>query len=95
MSEKIVVVTGASSGIGAALAIHLAARQDCPVIVARRGDALEAVAAQCAGLTKSIAADMTYRAAVRHVVEATLSAFGRIDVWVNNVGAALPACPRI
>ena len=93
MSEKIVVVTGASSGIGAALAIHLAARQDCPVIVARRGDALEAVAAQCAGRTKSIAADMTDRAAVRHVVEATVSAFGRIDVWVNNVGRGITRVP--
>jgi NADP-dependent 3-hydroxy acid dehydrogenase YdfG len=93
MAEKIVVVTGASSGIGAALAVHLAARQDCPVIVARRSDALEAVAVQCAGRSKSIAADMTDRAAVRHVVEATLSAFGRIDVWVNNVGRGITRMP--
>ena len=93
MSEKIVVITGASSGIGAALGVHLAARQDCPVLVARRADALEAVAAQCAGRTKSIAADMTDRAAVRRVVEQTLAAFGRIDVWVNNVGRGITRMP--
>jgi short-subunit dehydrogenase len=61
MSEKIVVITGASSGIGAALAVHLAARQDCPVIVARRSDALEEVATQCAGRSESIVASTSSR----------------------------------
>jgi short-subunit dehydrogenase len=87
------VITGASSGIGAALAMQLAARGDSPVIVARRADALAAVAGQCSGRAEAIVADMTRRDDVRRVVAETLAAFGRIDVWVNNVGQGITRVP--
>src|SRR5689334_2847946 len=93
MSERIVVITGASSGIGAALAQLLAARGDSPVLVARRKDALDDVARQCAGRAIPIVGDMTRREEVRHVVEATIARLGRIDVWVNNVGQGISRLP--
>lgn len=93
MNEAVVVITGASSGIGAALAVLLAQRQDSPVIVARREDALQAVAGQCSGRARVIVADMTRRDEVRGVVETALGAFGRIDVWVNNVGQGITRVP--
>lgn len=93
MSERVVVITGASSGIGAALAVLLAQRQDSPVIVARRASALQAVADQCGGRATAVVADMTRRTEVRAVVDAALSAFGRIDVWVNNVGQGITRAP--
>lgn len=93
MSEKVVVITGASSGIGAALALLLARRGDSPVLAARRADALQAVADQCGGRATAIATDMTVRADVRRVVDTALSASGRIDVWVNNVGQGITRVP--
>ena len=93
LTGKVVVITGASSGIGAALAVRLAARGDSPVIVARRADALAAVAEQCGGRAKAIPADMTRRDDVRRIVAETLAAFGRIDVWVNNVGQGITRVP--
>jgi short-subunit dehydrogenase len=90
---RVVVITGASSGIGAALALQLAARHDSPVIVARRVDALQGVADQCGGRATPIAADMTCRAEVRRVVAETLAVHGRIDVWINNVGQGITRMP--
>jgi short-subunit dehydrogenase len=93
MAERVVVITGASSGIGAALAVLLAARRDSPIIVARRADALQAVADQCGGRATAIVADMTHRDEVRRIVDETLAARGRIDVWVNNVGQGITRVP--
>jgi short-subunit dehydrogenase len=93
MSGKVVVITGASSGIGAALALLLAARGDSPVLVARRAEALQRVADQCGGPAKAIPADMARRDDVRRVVAETLAAFGCIDVWVNNVGQGITRVP--
>jgi NADP-dependent 3-hydroxy acid dehydrogenase YdfG len=93
MSEKVVVVTGASSGIGAALAVVLAGRGDRVVLVARRADALDAVANVCQGRGHAVTGDMSERSEVRRVVEAAQTAFGRIDVWVNNVGQGITRVP--
>jgi len=89
----VVVVTGASSGIGAAAAEHLAGLGMSVVLVARRRDALEEVAARSAGRAHPIAADMTIRREVRRVVEEALRRFGAIDVWINNVGRGLTRPP--
>ena len=91
--SKIVVITGASSGIGAALGELLAKRGDHVVLVARRRDVLEQVAARCDGRAVVQVADVTDRAQVRRVVEATLGALGRIDVWVNNAGQGITRNP--
>ncbi len=93
MQDKVVVVTGASSGIGAALAQVLAARGASVVLVARRQDALAAVAAKCGSNALAIVGDMTRRDDVRRVVAESLVRFGRIDVWVNNVGQGITRSP--
>jgi short-subunit dehydrogenase len=93
MQDKVVVVTGASSGIGAALAQVVAARGASVVVVARRQDALEAVAAKCGGKAHAIVGDMTRREEVRRVVAESLARFGRIDAWVNNVGQGITRPP--
>ncbi|HUA08444.1 MAG TPA: SDR family NAD(P)-dependent oxidoreductase [Candidatus Acidoferrales bacterium] len=81
-----IVVTGASSGIGAALARRAAARGWSVLAVARRADRLDALAReiQCEALVADVLAPSTPSA----IVERALRAFGRIDVVVNNAGAA-------
>jgi short-subunit dehydrogenase len=93
MSDKVVVITGASAGIGAALAEHLAQRGDSVVLVARRREALEAVAARCNGKAHVVVADVTSRDEVRRVVTEATSRFGHVDVWVNNVGQGISRPP--
>jgi NADP-dependent 3-hydroxy acid dehydrogenase YdfG len=91
--EKVVVITGASSGIGAALAETLAAEGAAVVLVARRADALRAVAGRCGDRALTIVADMTRRDDVQRVVREALGRFGQIDVWVNNVGQGITRPP--
>ena len=93
MNGNVIVVTGASSGIGAAAAVLLAARGDSVVIVARGAEALQDVADRCHGRARAISADMTKRSDVRRVVEEAVAAFGRIDVWINNVGQGITRMP--
>jgi NADP-dependent 3-hydroxy acid dehydrogenase YdfG len=93
MHAKIVVITGASGGIGAALAEVLAKRGASLVLVARREDALHAVAARCGERGYPLVADVSHRDRVRRVVEEALRRFGRIDVWVNNVGQGISRSP--
>jgi NADP-dependent 3-hydroxy acid dehydrogenase YdfG len=93
LDEKIVVITGASGGIGAALAELLAERGAGVVLVARRADALQAVADRCGEQAHIVVADATQREDVRRVVAEALARFGRIDVWVNNVGQGITRMP--
>jgi NADP-dependent 3-hydroxy acid dehydrogenase YdfG len=93
MSNTVVVITGASAGIGAALGELLAAKGMSVVLVARRKDELEAVAARCNDRALPIVADAANRAEVRRVVDAALERFGHIDVWVNNVGRGITRMP--
>jgi short-subunit dehydrogenase len=91
--DKVVVITGASGGIGAATAEAVAKRGASVVLVARREEALRAVAAKCGDRTHVIVADVTRRDEVRRVVNESLEKFGRIDVWVNNVGQGITRVP--
>ena len=93
MTERVVVVTGASSGIGAALATQLVARGDSVVLVARRGDLLADVTARLGAKAFGLVADVTSREAVRDVVQRAIAHFGRIDVWVSNVGQGISRLP--
>jgi NADP-dependent 3-hydroxy acid dehydrogenase YdfG len=93
MQNKVVAITGASSGIGAALAELVASRGASVALIARRGDLLNAVAARCGGRALPIVADVTERAQVKRAVDATLDRFGRIDVWVNNAGRGITRLP--
>lgn len=89
MTDKVIVITGASSGIGAALAELVGQRGASPVLVARRAPELAEVAARSGPHAFSVTADVTRREEVRQIVAATLARFGRIDVWVNNAGRGI------
>ena len=93
MSDRVVVITGASSGIGAALAERLARDRVSLVLVARREDALKAVRKRCGDTAVAVVADVTRRDEVERVVDEALAAFGHIDVWVNNVGRGITRPP--
>ena len=93
MQGKVIVITGASSGIGAALAELLAARGASIVLVARRDQALREVATRCGEQAHPIVADVSSRDKVRGVVEQAIARFGHIDVWVNNVGKGINKVP--
>ena len=92
-SGKVVVITGASGGIGAALAELLASRGESLLLVARRPEALAAVVEQCKGRAHGLTADMTQRSEVRRTVSVALERFGQVDVWVNNVGQGITRPP--
>lgn len=91
--DKVVVITGASSGIGAALAELLAGRGASVVLVARREHALREMAAHCGEQAMSVTADVGHRENVRRAVKEALARFGRIDVWVNNAGQGISRLP--
>ena len=93
MSQRVVVITGASSGIGAELAVALAGRGDVVVLAARRQDALDEVAGRCRGRAQTVVTDVTRRAEVKRLVEAAVDTHGRIDVWVNNAGQGISRVP--
>jgi NADP-dependent 3-hydroxy acid dehydrogenase YdfG len=95
MDQKVIVIVGASAGIGEALA-ELLARQGHALVLAARGkDALEAVAARCGKSAHAVVADATSRADVRRVVDTALGRFGHVDVWINNVGHAITRPPSL
>lgn len=86
---KVVVITGASSGLGEATARLLAGRGAKVVLGARRTDRLAAVVAdieRSGGEAVAKTTDVTRRADVEALVQAALQKFGRVDVMVNNAG---------
>lgn len=92
-SRPVVVITGASSGIGAALAARLAATHHL-VLVARRAEALRTLAERLGTPdVVTVAADVTVRSQVDDVVDTCLARFSRLDVWVNNVGRGITRAP--
>lgn len=93
MYGKVVVITGASGGIGAAAAGALARRGASLVLAARREAHLRAVAERCGENALPIVADVTHRENVRRVVRGALDRFGRVDVWINNAGRGITRLP--
>jgi NADP-dependent 3-hydroxy acid dehydrogenase YdfG len=93
MSNLVVVVTGASAGIGAALAEQLAREGRSVVLVARRSDALNEIAARCGVNALPVVADMTLRSDVKRTVADAIERFDHIDVWVNNAGQGITRMP--
>ncbi|HJQ99618.1 MAG TPA: SDR family NAD(P)-dependent oxidoreductase [Candidatus Polarisedimenticolaceae bacterium] len=90
---RVVVITGASSGIGAATAKRLGSRGDAVVVVARRKELLEQVARDSGPNALAIPADVNEREEVRRVVREALAKFGHIDVWINNAGQGISKMP--
>ena len=93
MSGTVVVITGASAGIGAALAERLAEQAQSVVLVARRKEALDSIAARCGDRAHAIVADVSKRDEVRRVVAESIAHFGHVDVWINNVGQGITRQP--
>lgn len=87
--EKVIVVTGASAGIGAAFAKLAAKRGASVVLVARREPELRAVAAECGAHALVVVADVTKRADHERVLTEAISRFGHVDVWINNAGRGM------
>ena len=88
--HKVVIITGASSGIGAACA-RLLAEQGCKLTLAARSvEQMEALAAELATETLVLRADMTDAADIANMVAQTLERFGRIDIMLANAGAYIP-----
>ncbi len=89
IADKVVVITGASSGLGASTAKLLARHGAKVVLGARRKDRIDAVVQEIAaagGTAIGFAADVTKRADVEALIQGAVDRFGRVDVLVNNAG---------
>jgi len=89
-----VIVTGASAGIGKALALQLASQGAKVAIAARRAERLEQVAGECravGGEVLVVPTDVSDEAQCKTLVENTIAAFGRLDMLINNAGLAVSA----
>ena len=95
IAGKVVVITGASSGLGEAAARQLSARGAPVVLGARRFDRLKALADELTrggGKAIAVATDVTSRSEVQRLVDAAIHNYGRIDVMLNNAGL-MPQSP--
>ena len=89
IGDKVVVITGASSGIGESTAKLLARHGAKVVLGARRRDRIDAVVKEISaagGKAIGFAADVTKRAEVEALIQGTVDSFGHVDVMVNNAG---------
>ncbi len=89
IEDKVVLITGGSTGIGAETARLLAERGAKVAIAARRKDKLDEVVAEIVangGTARAYALDVTDKSAVQSVVAAIVADFGRLDVLINNAG---------
>jgi NAD(P)-dependent dehydrogenase (short-subunit alcohol dehydrogenase family) len=89
MDKKVVVITGASAGIGASLAERVGGKGWRPVLAARRERELLEVAARSGSEALPVVADVTRREDVQRLLDAALARFGQVDVWVNNAGRGI------
>jgi NADP-dependent 3-hydroxy acid dehydrogenase YdfG len=95
ISGKVVVITGASSGLGEATARHLAGHGATVVLGARRAERLQALAeeiARAGGRASAVVTDVTDAAGVQAFVDGAVEQYGRIDVILNNAGV-MPHSP--
>ena len=95
ITNKTVVVTGASSGMGAATALHLAERGAAVVLGARRTDRIEALVSEiteAGGRAIAVQTDVTKREDLQRLIDAAIGTYGRVDVLINNAGV-MPLSP--
>ncbi|HEU0032074.1 MAG TPA: SDR family NAD(P)-dependent oxidoreductase [Kofleriaceae bacterium] len=93
MQDKVIVITGASSGIGEKLAEVVIARGARAVLAARREAELGAIAARLGANALAVPTDVTKRADNERLRDRALEAFGQIDVWVANAGRGITRPP--
>jgi short-subunit dehydrogenase len=92
LKEQVIVVTGASSGIGLVTARRAAAAGAAVVLAARNGDALEKLAVEireAGGRALPVVADVGRPEDVAEVARAAVAEFGRFDTWVNDAGVSI------
>ena len=92
MKDKIVLITGASSGIGRALAFAFGREGASIVICARKADALQVVSDELrqAGITVlALTADVSVEQDVQRLIEQTVARFSRLDILINNAGISM------
>jgi short-subunit dehydrogenase len=92
VKDAVVVITGASSGIGRATAITFARQGAVLVLAARREDALNEVVSECEAegtRAMAISVDVADAKAVDELARRAVERFGRIDVWVNNAAVTI------
>ncbi|XP_063617747.1 3-oxoacyl-[acyl-carrier-protein] reductase FabG-like [Cydia splendana] len=93
-NEQVVLITGGSSGIGAATAIYFANLSAKLVLVGRKENNLRRIAAYCEKVKGvkplTITADLTEDADVERIIDETVGHFGKLDVLVNNAGVLKP-----
>lgn len=95
ITNKVVVITGASSGLGEATARYLAQQGAKLVLAARRVDRLQKLAddiQKAGGEALVVATDVSKRSDVENLIQQTLAKFGKVDVLVNNAGI-MPQAP--
>ena len=89
MSDKVVVVTGASEGIGAAIAERLGRAGSSVILAARREERLREVASRAGSHTLVVPTDVRDRDQVDRLRNEAIAEFGGIDVWINNAGRGI------
>ena len=90
VAGKVMIVTGASSGIGRAVARQFSAEGAIVVLVARSAEKLEALAAELGGSAVAMPADLTNPAEIDAMVAGVEARFGRVDILFANAGSYIP-----
>ena len=90
LRDKVAIITGASSGIGAATARNLVAAGASVTLAARNGDKLAALAAELGAAALPLPTDVTRREEVAQLVATTVRHFGRVDILLANAGIYIP-----
>ncbi len=92
MKDKVVVITGASSGIGRALALEFASKGSKLVLGARRTEKLKEIEKELPGSEiETVHTDVSREEDCKNLIEKAISRFGRIDVLINNAGISMRA----
>src|SRR5437016_2333779 len=93
INEQVMVITGASSGIGLTTAKMAAERGAKVVLAARSKEAMSRIADElsnnCKGEAVFVECDVSNRSQVEQLARAAIDRFGRIDTWVNNAGVSI------